>query len=181
MLEPESRTARSIPGLDTIPLPLSIEKEIEPLEEAYIRATYKVTMSQASGSERRMDLGSSISIDPGKWFGGKVVGVELGKFLEAGIKKTKTEKINRELSLLDFDENAAEESLGRLIRSLATPRPLRPDGPDVRIKLVFVFDELDKMDVATGLRPMIEGLKNLFLQQYSVFMLVTIKRSITNC
>ena len=175
LLEPESRTGRSIPGFDSTPLPLSKEKEIEPLEEAYIRATYKVTMSQASGSERRMDLGSSISIDPGKWFGGKVVGVELGKFLEAGIKKTKTEKINRELSLLDFDENAAEESLGRLIRSLATPRPLRAEGPDVRIKLVFVFDELDKMDVATGLKPMIEGLKNLFLQQYSVFMLVTSK------
>lgn len=175
LLESDSRTARYIPGLDSTPLPLSRENEIEPLDEAYIRATYKVTMSRSTGSERRMDLGSSISIDPGKWFGGKVVGVELGKFVEAGIKKTKTEKINRELSLLDFDENAAEESLGRLIRSLAMPRPLGPDGPNVRIKLVFIFDELDKMDVDTGLKPMIEGLKNLFLQQYSVFMLVTSK------
>ncbi len=175
LLESDSRTARSIPGFDSTPLPLSKENEIEPLEEAYIRATYKVTMSRSTGSERQMNLGSSISLDPGKWFGGKVVGVELGKFLEAGIKKTKTEKINRELSLLDFDENAAEDSLGRLIRSLAMPRPLRPDGPDVRIKLVFIFDELDKMDIPTGLKPMIEGLKNLFLQQYSVFMLVTSK------
>src|SRR5262249_28834457 len=108
--------------------------------------------------------------------GRSVVGVELGKFLETGIKKTKTEKINRELNPLDFDENAAEESLARLIRGLATRRPLFPDGPEVRIKLVFVFDELDKMDVDTGLKPMIEGLKNLFLQQYSVFMLVTSKK-----
>lgn len=176
LLESGSRTPRPIPGLDSIPLPLSEENEIEPLEEAYIRATYKVTMSRSAGSERRSELGSSISIDPGKWLGGgKIVGMELGKFLEAGIKKTKTEKINRELSLLDFDENAAEESLGRLIRSLAQPRPLGPDGPNVRIKLVFVFDELDKMDMDTGLKPMIEGLKNLFLQQYSVFMLVTSK------
>ena len=175
LLEADSRTPRPIPGLDSTPLPLSREDEIEPLEEAYIRATYKVTMSQGSGSERRSELGSSFSINPSKWLGGSIVGMELGKFLEAGIKKTKTEKINRELSLLDFDENAAEESLGRLIRSLARPRPVGPDGPNVRIKLVFVFDELDKMDMKTGLEPMIEGLKNLFLQQYSVFMLVTSK------
>ncbi len=32
------------------------------------------------------------------------------------------------------------------------------------------------MDIETGLKPMIEGLKNLFLQQYSVFILVTSKR-----
>ncbi|HVI70391.1 MAG TPA: HEAT repeat domain-containing protein, partial [Pyrinomonadaceae bacterium] len=172
----DSDSPKAIPGhLKATPLPLSRENEIEPLEEAYIRATYKVTMSRFAGSERRSDIGTSISIDPGKWFGGRIVGVELGKFIEAGIKKTKTEKINRELSLLDFDENAAEESLGRLIRSLATPRPIVPGGPEVGIKLVFVFDELDKMDVETGLKPMIEGLKNLFLQQYSVFILVTSK------
>jgi len=177
LLDADSRTAKAIPGhLKSIPLPLSRENEIEPLEEAYIRATYKVTMSRSTGSERRAEFGSSISIDPGKWLGGKIVGMELGKFLEAGIKNTKTAKINRELSLLDFDENAAEESLAGLIRSLATPRPIVPDGPDVRIKLVFVFDELDKMDVDTGLKPMIEGLKNLFLQQYSVFILVTSKK-----
>jgi hypothetical protein len=177
LLDADSRTAKAIPGhLKSIPLPLSREDEIEPLEEAYIRATYKVTMSRSTGSERRAEFGSSISIDPGKWLGGKIVGMELGKFLEAGIKNTKTAKINRELNLLDFDENAAEDSLGRLIRSLATPRPIVPGGPDVRIKLVFVFDELDKMDVDTGLKPMIEGLKNLFLQQYSVFILVTSKK-----
>ncbi len=83
-------------------------------------------MSHANGSEKRWDLGSSFSIDPGKLLGGSIVGLELGKFLEAGIKNTKTEKINRELSLLDFDENAAEENLARLIQSLATPRPLFP-------------------------------------------------------
>jgi len=32
------------------------------------------------------------------------------------------------------------------------------------------------MDIDTGLTPMIEGLKNLFLQQYSVFILVTSKK-----
>src|SRR6185369_5564664 len=177
LLEPNSRKPRTVPRHSKlIPLPLSKENEIEPLEEAYIRATYKVTMSQSAGSEKRWDLGSSMSIDPGTLLGGKILGMELGKFLEAGIKKTKTEKINRELSLLDFDENAAEESLARLIRNVAAPRPLVKNGPSVRIKLVFIFDELDKMDIDLGLKPMIEGLKNLFLQQYSVFVLVTSKK-----
>jgi hypothetical protein len=182
LVDPESRIPRKIPchnsnELGPIPLPLDQAKEIEPLEEAYIRATYKVTMSRSDGAERKAEFGSSFAIDPGKLVGGSIVGLELGKFLEGGIKKTSTKKINRELSLLDYDENAAEEDLSRLIRSLAIPRPLYgTSGPWVRIKLVFVFDELDKMDIDLGLKPMIEGLKNLFLQQYAVFLLVTSKK-----
>jgi hypothetical protein len=134
-------------------------------------------MSRTNGSENKWELGSSIGLGAGKLVGG-VIGVELGKFLEAGVKRTKIEKINRELNLLDYDENAAEQDLARLIHNLAVPRPLYLDngGPDVKLKLVFVFDELDKMDVEKGLKPMIEGLKNLFLQQYSVFILVTSKK-----
>ncbi|HKE56442.1 MAG TPA: hypothetical protein VKB46_07070 [Pyrinomonadaceae bacterium] len=182
LVDPESRTPRRIPchnsnELGLLPLPLDKAKEIEPLEEAYIRATYKVTMTRADGAERKAEFGSSFAIDPGKLVGGNIVGIELGKFLEGGIKKTSTKRINRELSLLDYDENAAEEDLSRLIRSLAVPRPLYGTwGNWVRIKLVFVFDELDKMDIDLGLKPMIEGLKNLFLQQYAVFLLVTSKR-----
>ena len=182
LLESNSRLPRRIKARDSsqfgsIRLPLRTEEEIEPLEEAYIRATYKVTMSQTNGTERRSDLGSSFSVGANKLVTG-AIGVELGKFLEAGVKRTKVEKINRELNLLDYDENAAEQSLAKLIYSLATPRPLYGEngGKNVQIKLVFVFDELDKMDVEKGLKPMIEGLKNLFLQQYSVFILVTSKR-----
>ena len=182
LLESNSRQPRRIRARDSsefssVRLPLRTEEEIEPLEEAYIRATYKVTMSQTNGSERRSELGSSFSVGASKLAAG-MVGVELGKFLEAGVKKTKIEKINRELNLLDYDENAAEQDLAKLIYSLATPRPLYGEsgGKNVQIKLVFVFDELDKMDVEKGLKPMIEGLKNLFLQQYSVFILVTSKR-----
>ncbi len=182
LLESNSRQPRRIRARDSnefgsVLLPLRTEEEIERLEEAYIRATYKVTMSQTNGTERRSDLGSSFSLGASKLATG-VVGVELGKFLEAGVKRTKIEKINRELNLLDYDENAAEQDLAKLIYSLATPRPLYGEngGKNVQIKLVFVFDELDKMDVEQGLKPMIEGLKNLFLQQYSVFILVTSKR-----
>jgi hypothetical protein len=182
LLESNSRQPRRIRAhessdLSSVRLPLRTEEEIEPLEEAYIRATYKVTMSQTNGSERKWELGSSLSLGAGKLAGG-LIGVELGKFLDAGVKRTKIEKINRELNLLDYDENAAEQDLAKLIYSLATPRPLygKNGGKDVQIKLVFVFDELDKMDVERGLKPMIEGLKNLFLQQYSVFILVTSKK-----
>ena len=182
LIDPETRIPREIPRPKSKParkilLPLDQVKEIEPLEEAYIRATYRVTMSRADGSERKAEFGSSFALDPGKLLGGSIVGIEIGKFLEGGIKSTSTKKINRELSLLDYDENAAEEDLARLIRSLATPRPLfGTRGQLVRIKLVFVFDELDKMDIDQGLKPMIEGLKNLFLQQYAVFLLVTSKK-----
>jgi len=79
LLEPNSRKPRTVPRHSKlIPLPLSKENEIEPLEEAYIRATYKVTMSQSAGSEKRWDLGSSMSIDPGTLLGGKILGMELG-------------------------------------------------------------------------------------------------------
>jgi hypothetical protein len=181
LVHPDERKPNRIPGNDSsslkdISLPLDLTKEIEPLEEAYIRATYKVSMSRADASEKKWEAGSSFSIDPGKLVGGSILGIELGKFLEGGIRKTRTEKINRELSLLDYDENAAEDDLGRLIRELARPRALYRGGPEVRIKLVFVFDELDKMDIDQGLRPMIEGLKNLFLQRNSVFILVTSKK-----
>lgn len=181
LIDSENGKPRPVPSLESgklkdVLLPLDYEREIKPLEEAYIRATYKVTLSRINSSENKMEAGSSISLDPGKILG-KVVGVELGKFLEAGIKRTRTERINRELNLLDYDENAAEEDLARLIRNLAKKRPLLGKrGPEVQIKLVFIFDELDKMDIDKGLKPMIEGLKNLFLQQYSVFVLVTSKK-----
>jgi hypothetical protein len=179
LLEPDSSDPKPIPtrsAVTTNPLPLRLEEEIEPLHEAYIRATYKVTMATGTVAEKSREISSGFSIDPGKMFA-PLIGVELGKFLAGGIKKTRVEKISRELNLLDYDENAAEDDLGRLIRHLAQPRSLSAkDNRQVRIKLVFVFDELDKMDVETGLKPMIEGLKNLFLQQHAVFILVTSKK-----
>ena len=49
-------------------------------------------------------------------------------------------------------------------------------GKVARIKLVLIFDELDKMDFCSGVKPMLEGLKNLFLERNIVFLLVTSKQ-----
>jgi hypothetical protein len=171
LLDPESAAPRPIPGDRGGRLVPLHESEITRLQEAYIRATLRVSLGRSTVEEQKWEVGGKVSVDPGK-----LVGLELGKFLSAGLSRSRADKINREVSLLDYDENAAEGDLAALIVSLATPRPLGPDGPAVRLKLVFVFDELDKMDVDTGLKPMIEGLKNLFLQQHAVFMLITSKR-----
>jgi hypothetical protein len=53
--------------------------------------------------------------------------------------------------------------------------PLLPEGP-VRLKLIFVFDEIDKMDVETGQMPLVRQLKNLFLARNTVFLLLTSKK-----
>ncbi len=171
LLDPDSATPRPIPGgRDGRLLPLH-DAEITRLQEAYIRATLRVSLARSTVEEQKWEVGGKISVDPGR-----LIGLELGKFLSAGLGKSRADKINREVSLLDYDENTAEGDLAALITSLATPRPLGPGGLAVRLKLVFVFDELDKMNVDTGLMPMIEGLKNLFLQQHAVFMLITSKR-----
>ena len=146
-------------------------QEREQLEWAYVRSTWKVAFTRARSEEQSWDVGTSVGFDPGK-----LAGWELGKLFSAGARRSRSQKVNRELSLLDYDENAAEEDVQELIRRLAEPRALGVGGPSVGIKLVFIFDELDKMDQEKGVLPLIEGLKNLFLQQHCVFMLVTSKQ-----
>lgn len=154
---------------------LDEKREVKSLQEAYVRATWKVTMSRSEATERKWEAGGSLGFNPGALFGA-ISGLESVKVL-LGRSRARMQKVNRELSLLDYDENAAEEDLSRLIKSLAVPRPADgANGRKVRVKLVFVFDELDKMDTEKGLKPMIEGLKNLFLQQHAVFFLITSKK-----
>jgi len=174
LINPETAEPQSIPCFrPETPLPLNADTEIAPLQEAYARAIYKVSMTRANASENKVALDGSLGFDVSK-FVAPVTGLQLPSF---GLKgsKSRTQTFNRTLSYYDYDENAAEDDLIALIRNLATERPLYEKGPNVRIKLVFIFDELDKMDMATGINPMIEGLKNLFLQRYAVFILVTSK------
>ena len=164
-------TPLRIPG-DERQRPLPIRAaERDQLEWAYVRSTWKVAFTRARSDEKSWELGTSVGFDPGK-----LAHWELGKLFSASAQRSRTEKVNRELALLDYDENAAEEDLQDLIRRLAETRPLTPDGPPVGLKLVFIFDELDKMDQEKGVLPLIEGLKNLFLQQHAVFVLVTSKQ-----
>ena len=174
LIDPTTAEPQLIPSFrPETPLPLNRDTEIAPLQEAYARATYKVSMSRANASENKSSVEGSLGLDVSK-FVAPITGFQLPSF---GLKgsKSRTQTFNRTLSYYDYDENAAEDDLMALIRNLATERPLYEKGPNVRIKLVFIFDELDKMDMVTGLNPMIEGLKNLFLQRYAVFILVTSK------
>ena len=174
LINPETAEPQSIPCFrPETPLPLNPDTEIAPLQEAYARAIYKVSLTRANASENRVSVDGSLSLDVSK-FVAPLSGLQFPSF---GLKgsKSRTQTFNRTLSYYDYDENAAEDDLISLIRNLATERPLYEKGPNVRIKLVFIFDELDKMDMATGINPMIEGLKNLFLQRYAVFILVTSK------
>ena len=179
LLEPEKLEARYYPRPTTaesengVRLPLNYETEIAPLHDAYVRATMKVTLNRSIDDESSREIGSSLSFAPGKLMA--VAGFDLGKLFSAAVSRKRVAKVSRSLSMLDYDENAAEDDIAKLIKNLAKERPITDrDGTPVRIKLVFVFDELDKMD-DKGLEKMIEGLKNLFLQQHSVFILVTSK------
>jgi len=174
LINPETAEPQPIPCFrPETPLPLNPDTEIAPLQEAYARAIYKVSMTRANASENKVSLDGSLGFDVSKILAPLSV-FQLPSFVLKG-SKSRTQTFNRTLSYYDYDENAAEDDLISLIRNLATERPLYEKGPNVRIKLVFIFDELDKMDMATGINPMIEGLKNLFLQRYAVFILVTSK------
>lgn len=174
LMDPDTAELQPIPCfLPESPLPLNLDNEIAPLQEAYARATYKVSMTRANASENKLSVDGSLGFDVSK-IAAPLTGLQLPSF---GLKgsKSRTQTFNRTLSYYDYDENAAEDDLIALIRKLACERPLSENGPNVRIKVVFIFDELDKMDMTTGINPMIEGLKNLFLQRYAVFVLVTSK------
>ena len=174
LINPDTAEPQPIPCfLPESPLPLNPDTEIAPLQEAYARATYKVSMTRANASENKFSLDGSLGFDISKIVA-PVSGFQLPSF---GLKgsKSRTQTFNRTLSYYDYDENAAEDDLMSLISKLASERPLYEKGPNVRIKVVFIFDELDKMDMKTGVNPMIEGLKNLFLQRHAVFILVTSK------
>ena len=68
------------------------------------------------------------------------------------------------------DEDRAEEDLGQFIDMLAEPRPY--NDRMVRVKLLFIFDEMDKMEAREGQDVLIRSLKNLFLRRHAVFLLV---------
>ncbi len=187
LIDPDTLKARPVPGLSGNPgtpglpsapgtrgmpgqaLPLTAE-ELRQLQWAYERATWNVALSRASVDEGEWSAGVALNLNPGKYFGGGIA-----PSARLGAKRSQQQKLKRELSLRDYDEDAAEADITRLIDSLAQPRELLP-GVQRRIKLVLVFDELDKLDFTASVEPLLDGLKNLFLHRYAVFVLVTSKQ-----
>ena len=142
---------------------------------ANLRASYKVNMSQADALSQSRSLQGGLGLSPGDFFVGPVKTVVTAIVPTIGYKTSKdwNEKMDRTISLLDYDEDRAEEDLGQFIDMLAEPRPY--NDRMVRVKLLFIFDEMDKMEAREGQDVLIRSLKNLFLRRHAVFLLVTSK------
>ena len=104
-------------------------------------------------------------------------------------KKSRT--INFETSFLAYDDKAAEHDVITIARSLALGitqkgtgwrgfwhRLSRAAPSSVRIKIIFVFDELDKLDdliepgAQSEVEKMLTGLKNLFTTSGICFLFI---------
>jgi hypothetical protein len=144
---------------------------------ANLRATYKVNMQQGEsvGTLKRLQAGLDVKL--ADLVPQTIGGITLGPLLPTfGFHSSKewNKKVDRTVALFDYDEDRAEEDIVSLIKMLATPR-MNAQGKKVRIKLAFIFDEMDKMDEKEGQLPLIQQLKNLFLTRHVIFLLVTSK------
>lgn len=142
---------------------------------ANLRASYKVNVNQAEALSKSRSLSSAFGFKPMEFLTAPLKLYMGGLLPELQYKTTKdwNEKMDRTISLLDYDEDRAEEDVIQFIAMLSTPRTL--DGTTSRIKLVFIYDEMDKMEVEQGQSALIGQLKNLLLTRHAVFILVTSK------
>ncbi|MFN8413170.1 MAG: hypothetical protein U0Z26_12355 [Anaerolineales bacterium] len=151
------------------------DEEKKHLTFANLRASYKVDLSQEEATARSKSLNAAFGFKLFDLLPGPLK-LYLGGFLpEWQYKRSKdwSERMDQTIRLLDYDEDRAEEDIVQLINMLAEVRDL--DGRSCRIKLVFIFDEMDKMDVEKGQDILIGQLKNLLLARHAVFLLVTSK------
>ena len=166
LLGPDGTAPVTIPGGETR-LPLQ-DDERELLDWAYLRATWKVALSRSAEDQSEWGVSTQLGLDPGKWLAAVAPQAKLWA------QRSRQDKLRREeLSLLDYDEDAAEADIARLIERLARPRAA---GDPRRIRPVIVFDELDKLDFNTGVKPLLDGLKNLSCGRTRFSVLVTSKK-----
>ena len=156
---------------------LLTQKEKDHLRLAHLRATWKVNMQRDDNVKalKQLGLDADMSIKLSSFFTPTFGNAVAGTFPSFGING----KMSREWSkamgstvaLPDYDEDKAEDDIVQFIRMLATPDKVRGNS---RIRLVFIFDEMDKMSEEEQ-EELIKQLKNLFLERHSVFLLVTSK------
>jgi serine/threonine protein kinase/Cdc6-like AAA superfamily ATPase len=148
------------------------------LELAYSRTTATVAYSASDSRERGVDLGN-LGL-PLPWL----------STLTPSFSFKRTRASSRDLAYLPYDDKSAEHDLIRIARRLtADPtrrvparrswipwRQRQPDGP--RLKIIFVFDELDKLDEGResdrkpALDRVLNTLKNLFTTSGITFLFV---------
>jgi len=155
---------------------LLTQEERNQLLYAYLRATYNVNLQQVDNAETVKHIESQLSLNV------KLAGLispiasGLGDSLPSfggSVRASRDWKntLERTISLPDYDEDKAEEDIVNLIKKLAQSCP--PTRSE-RIKLVFVFDEIDKLKEEDQ-DFLLNQLKNLFLQRHTVFLFVTSK------
>lgn len=146
------------------------------IDMANLRTVYRVKASQAEIMSQAGEVKTFLGIDPGAVFSKLMSPLKL-PFPTFNLSYTENEtwqnQFDKSISLLDYDEDRAEEDLIHLAELTCAHRKNK-EGKNVRLKLVFVFDELDKIP-APKQNQIVSRLKNLFLTPNSVFILVTSK------
>jgi len=147
------------------------------IDMANLRTTFRVNVSQGEMLSHAKEIKTVFGFDPSVVFSKLLSPITL-PFFSSVFNHTNTKswqnKFDKSISLLDYDEDRAEEDLIRLVGQASKPREDKATGETVRLKLVFVFDELDKIP-APKQNQIVSRLKNLFLTPNCVFVLVTSK------
>ena len=141
-----------------------LEPQIQQLSTAVLRTSFNVERAFGTERETRVGLGG---LPWGDWF---------------GVEASKSSASIETLGFLGYDDRAAELDLIRLSRALLAGTPRRGMGQMLRrltgqpaarrgLRLVFVFDELDKLEeherrvnpeARSSVDELIDVLKNLF-------------------
>lgn len=162
----------------------SLSHEIQhSLTLAYQRTSANVVRKLSQNSERGLELGD--------W---NLHGIRLPAQLKLSAKRSRS--IDLETSFMAYDDKSAEHDIIGISRVLAAGVPRREawiqhlwrrvrhtNSPRIPLKIVFVFDELDKLDeferakgkaarAASSVEQMLGGLKNLFTTSGICFVFV---------
>jgi hypothetical protein len=153
---------------------LILQEELDMISTANIRSTFQVNISQGEILSKAKEFKIAFGFNPSEISSKLSFANKLGMLPVLGHSYSKNlhQKIDQNIRLLDYDEDRAEEDIIELIKNLTRPRIF--NGKETVVKPVFVFDELDKIPREEQDK-LIRQLKNLFLSQNAVFILVTSK------
>jgi len=154
------------------------------LEVAFLRTSFEISSKALESEERNREVG--FGYQPVKWLGLEFFGK---------LESSKTTKHSREnaLQYLPYDDRAAEFDIAKFARKLAWGlsessgrwerfvhlllKRKAWDGRRKKVKVVFVFDELDKLakyshDGSDVLESLLESLKGVFTSNQFSFVFI---------
>jgi len=151
---------------------LLTEEEKDHLELAYLRSAFTINVQRGDSVATLKRIGAQAGL--GLKLGDDKIGGTFSVGADASANREWRTSADSTIALPDYDEDKAEEDIVRLIRMLSQTQTRGKDKVVSRIKLIFIFDEMDKMEPGKQ-GELINQLKNLFLERYTVFLLVTSK------